>query len=177
MYKARKYVTKKGLLDLYHSYIYPYLIYCIESWGNASACHLDTLYLLQKKIVRIINFSNYDTHTLPLFKNMNILPIDKVVIHRIGMFMFKYYNGTLPQVMNNLYIPNSEIHSYRTRQSNLLHIKKGKLNVYTKSFGNTSARVWNVIQRKININVSASTFKRSLKSYLIDHSLELMYPK
>ena len=29
MYKARNYVNKNALLGLYHSYIYPYLIYCI----------------------------------------------------------------------------------------------------------------------------------------------------
>ena len=47
MYKARKYINKKALLGLYHSYIYPYFIYCIESWGNASNCHLDPLFVIQ----------------------------------------------------------------------------------------------------------------------------------
>ena len=46
MYKARNYVNKNALLGLYHSYIYPYLIYCIESWGTASNCHIDPLYIL-----------------------------------------------------------------------------------------------------------------------------------
>ena len=41
MYKAQNYINKKALLGLYHLYIYPYFIYCIESWGNASNCHLD----------------------------------------------------------------------------------------------------------------------------------------
>ena len=45
MYKARNYINKKALIGLYHSYIYPYLIYCIESWGNASNCHLDPLFV------------------------------------------------------------------------------------------------------------------------------------
>ena len=30
IYKARRFLNKKSLLSLYHSYIYPYLIYCIE---------------------------------------------------------------------------------------------------------------------------------------------------
>ena len=47
MYKARNYINKKALLGLYHSYIYPYFIYCIETCGNASNCHLDP-YLLYK---------------------------------------------------------------------------------------------------------------------------------
>ena len=33
MYRARSYLTKSSLRKLYFSYIYPYLIYCIEIWG------------------------------------------------------------------------------------------------------------------------------------------------
>ena len=74
MYKARNYINKKALLGLYHSYIYPYLIYCIESWGNASNCHIDHLYMLQKRILRILTFSNYDVPSELLFWYTNILP-------------------------------------------------------------------------------------------------------
>ena len=56
MYKARRYLSKNSLVNLYHSFVYPYLIYCIEVWGNASECHLDQLFLMQKKIIRIITF-------------------------------------------------------------------------------------------------------------------------
>ena len=47
MYQARKYLNRNGLISLYNSYIYPYLIYCVESWGNTSICHLDPLFVLQ----------------------------------------------------------------------------------------------------------------------------------
>ena len=35
MFKARDYLHKYCLSNLYHTYIFPYLIYCIEVWGNA----------------------------------------------------------------------------------------------------------------------------------------------
>ena len=41
MYQARKYLDKNSLVNLYNTYIYPYLIYCVESWGNISQCHLN----------------------------------------------------------------------------------------------------------------------------------------
>ena len=56
MYKARRYLGSKSLVNLYHSYIYPYLIYCIESWGNAAHCHLDPLFKLQKKLLELLLF-------------------------------------------------------------------------------------------------------------------------
>ena len=32
MYKARQYLNKSSLVNLYYSYVYPYLTYCIEVW-------------------------------------------------------------------------------------------------------------------------------------------------
>ena len=34
--KTRKYFDSDTLLTLYYSFVYPYLTYCIEVWGNAS---------------------------------------------------------------------------------------------------------------------------------------------
>ena len=33
--KASKLLNKKALLNLYHTFIFPYLIYCVEIWGCA----------------------------------------------------------------------------------------------------------------------------------------------
>ena len=60
VFKARPYLDRKGLDNLYHAYIYPYLIYCVESWGNAPKRYLDQLYVLQKWIVRLMAFKNYN---------------------------------------------------------------------------------------------------------------------
>ncbi|MGL1889690.1 MAG: reverse transcriptase domain-containing protein [Reichenbachiella sp.] len=76
MYKARKYVHKKDLISLYYSFIYPYMIYCVEIWGHAAACHIDPLFFLQKKIIRIMTFSPYLAHTSPLFDRLSIFPFN-----------------------------------------------------------------------------------------------------
>ena len=78
MYKARQFLTKIALLMLYHAYIYPYMTYCIEVWGCSSQTQLNCLFLLQKKIIRIRNFSHYLAHTNPLFLSMEILPLRKI---------------------------------------------------------------------------------------------------
>ena len=63
MFKARTYLDRRSLINIYNAYIYPYLIYCVESWGNAAKCHLDPLYILHTKIVGLITFSNYNQAT------------------------------------------------------------------------------------------------------------------
>ena len=47
--KARTILNKKTLLTLYYTFIYPYLNYCITSWGSANKTILDPLIKLQKK--------------------------------------------------------------------------------------------------------------------------------
>ena len=51
-------------------------------------------------------FSTYCAHTDPIFKDLNVLTIDKLVIHRIGIMMYKFKNGLLPNVLNSLYKNN-----------------------------------------------------------------------
>ena len=73
--KARKVLNKKVLLPLCHSFVFPYLIYCSEVWVTASDIHLQSLIKLQKIIVRIINFSPYNSPTKIIFQQVNILPL------------------------------------------------------------------------------------------------------
>ena len=101
--RARKFFNKKTLLNLYHAFIFPYLIYCVEIWGNAANIYLDPLIKLQKKIIRVITFSQYLAHTNDLFVQLQILPIKKLVIHRIGLQMFKNNLGYIPKAVKSLF--------------------------------------------------------------------------
>ena len=65
--RACKFFNRKTLLNLYHAFIFPYLIYCVEIWGNARDIHLLPLITLQKKTVRAITFSRYLAHTAEIF--------------------------------------------------------------------------------------------------------------
>ena len=54
--RARKFFTKKTLSNLYNAFILPYLLYCVEIWGNAADCHILPIITLQKKIFVILPF-------------------------------------------------------------------------------------------------------------------------
>ena len=49
MYRARNFLNKSTLIGLYYYYIYPYITYCLETWGCVSKTQLNPLFLLQKK--------------------------------------------------------------------------------------------------------------------------------
>ena len=50
MYRARRYLTKSSLRKLYFSYIYPYLIYCIEIWGILPKVILDLYFFYKRRL-------------------------------------------------------------------------------------------------------------------------------
>ena len=53
--KSRKVFSNETLLSLYHTFVYPYLIYCIHVWGKAYNMHLNDFIVLQNKAMWIIN--------------------------------------------------------------------------------------------------------------------------
>ena len=114
--KARNFLTKKALLTLYNTFIFPYLIYCVEIWVCAKKTHLSSLYILQKRIVRIISFADKLAHTDPIFKDIELLPLGKLIHNRIGLFMYKIFYKLQPTVINEMYDQNVDIHTYDTRQ-------------------------------------------------------------
>ena len=85
--KARKVLKKKVLLQLIIK-------------GNASDIHLQPIITTHTKIVRIITFSSYCSHTNILCKHLNVLPLKKLRFLRIGLQMFKYEYGQLPDALN-----------------------------------------------------------------------------
>ena len=75
MYKAMQHLNKQALVNLYYSYVYPYLTYLIETWGCTckTQLHWTLVGIYYKKIIRIISFSHYLDHTEPLFMSLEIL--------------------------------------------------------------------------------------------------------
>ena len=47
--KACKKLNKSVSLNLYHSFAYPYFIYCNHVWGNTYPANLNKMIVLQKK--------------------------------------------------------------------------------------------------------------------------------
>ena len=164
--KARKVLKRSVLHQLYYSYIFPYLIYCSEVWGTASQIHLLPLIKLQKKIIRIISFSPYNSPTKSIFEDLEILPFKKLVFHRIGLQMYKYEYSIIPVALQYLFSKNSSVHEYNTRNRNKLRPAIAKHVYRDKDFRFVSVHVWNYISKNISIDVSFPSFKKSLKLFI-----------
>ena len=73
MYNASKLINYEGMFTLYCSLVLPYLTYCCEIWGNTYTTNVNCLYVIQKKLVRIIHHEGSLAHTNCLFQQMHSL--------------------------------------------------------------------------------------------------------
>ena len=164
--KARKIFTKDTLLNLYYSFVYPHLGYCIEIWGNANVEYTSALFRLQKKCVRIITNSAWKSHTEPLYKSLDILTLNDLYVYRLYMFMYKFKNNGLPKIFDNFFTCNNIFHQYPTRTQNAFRLPVFKSEIRRKTLRFTAAKLYNQTINVLDYSISIKLFKRSVTSLL-----------
>ena len=106
-----------------------YFHYCNVVWASTYKTSLRRLVTLQKRAVRIINNSNFDAHTDPIFKELSILKFNDIHLLQLGQFMYSYKSSSLPLKFSNKFLQNSQFHNYNTRNSHALHLPYCRTNV------------------------------------------------
>lgn len=169
--KARKKLHRSTLVTLYYSFAFPYFIYCNHVWGNTYQANLQSLKLVQKKLVRIIHCAPYKAHTGPLMYASKMLTIEDINVYITGIYMYQCLKLHCPTVFNNFFIKNSRIHDHNTRQSIDIRVPYAKLNIRKSSIRIHGANTWNNIPESIKQAPSLNVFKLQLRTFLIDSRL------
>ena len=95
--KVRNFVDNHILVMPYYSLIYPFLIsYGVHVWGLTFPTYLTQLFIIQKKAIRIISFSQPKSHSEPLFKSLNLLKLNNVMELQVLSFVYQWSRGLLP---------------------------------------------------------------------------------
>ena len=90
---------------LYNALILPHINYCITTWGYQG----NRLVKIQKKAVRIITLSKYNSHTEPLSKKLNTLKVEDLLKLQELKFYYKYRHQNLPVYLLNWQITSTII--------------------------------------------------------------------
>ena len=157
MYKLQALAPQHILIKLYYSLVYPYLIYGNVLWGAVSACHMQRLVILQKRIIRIITSEPPLSHTKPLFAQTNILNIKDLHKYLLALYLFRYCRECF------IY-PN---HSHNTRHRSQAVPVFCRLNFSQRSLSYIGPTLWNYLPHSIVTCDRFVTFKRLLKHYFI----------
>lgn len=162
-----KFVLPCNVLKIiYYALIHSYMNYCNHVWGNTYISHLSKIHILQKKSMRIISKSNMNSSSGPLFKKLNILPIQKMIVLNSLIFMYLIKNKMFPEKYCNIFVQNFNVHSYSTRQTKHFHLPKLRLTSSLNSLSYTGIKYWNNLNNSIQESTTLSRFKKICKTQL-----------
>ena len=122
------------MLNLFHTFIHPYILYVIVCWYAAPRYLTDKIVKIQKKSIRHIYDLPYNAHTNDLFIASNILTVDAVYNVNVLLYMFKTINTNYDPVLLSMLRTNSEQHSFNTRFCNNFLVPRYSKCVSQKDF-------------------------------------------
>ena len=167
IHKSSFCLPKTSLHCLYYSLVYPYLIYCVSVWGSTYQSNLSRVFILQKKIIRIICKATFDSHTDVLFKEHGILKFFDIYFYQIGKFMYLFKRGLLPNYFRNMFTLASQLHSHYTRNCNLYYIPPCRTNIRNFSIRFQGPKFFNSLSPEIQNSESIRLFGKRLKKFLL----------
>ena len=189
--KLRHNAPIETCLQVYYAIFYSHLIYGCNVWGLSTEENLNKIEILQKKCLRIMTFSDFNSHTNQLFIDLKLLKVRDIIESQQLKLVYDFYENRLPTDLKGLFILSSDIHTtnleLNSARNNFIHIPSIK----TVTYGNKSikfhcAELWNkkfkngiVINNDVNHNVKIEQihnvlhFKRVLKKHFL-HSYTVL---
>ena len=159
LYKLQHYVPKNTMINLYYTFVYPYLIYCNTIWYSTYPTHLKPIITLQKRIIRIINSVSFFAHTNELFRENKILKTTDLHKYNLCVHLFK------TKKYNNF----TRSHTYDTRNRSDLQPSFHRLSSTQNSFSFSAPTAWNNLPQYVKLATSLDMFKALLKSHLLSN--------
>lgn len=164
--KIKYLLTIDTLRLIYFTMIQSRLSYLCFIWGNTTQNNLNTLEVLQNRVIRFM----YGFHQLysrsKMYSETNILPLKQLISLNASLVIHKILHNEM--FTNSKFPKVTEIHLYNTRQKNKLHVFQN----YTTKFGTRGVQhllisEYNSVPDNITIISKTLPFRNKLKKYLL----------
>ena len=103
--------------------------------------------------MRIMTFSEFRAHSEPLFKKLEVLKFcDSIAVNNC-LFVYDYFNKTLPISFTNTFIRTDDLYEYNTRQASTgkIYIPRYKTTTFgLKCIYKRCIDSWNKLTTEIN---------------------------
>ena len=157
LYRIKNCLPISARIIYYNSFVLPYLSYNIVHWGNTNAIHLNSLIMIQKRIIRSISNADFLAHTTPLFYRLGILKVEDLYKYNVVLDTYK-------KIKEGKY---AVTHDVNTRSRNLAKRKDHKLTRCRQSLTYNGPTQWNLIPDDLRNITSFSLFKNKLKIFYL----------
>ena len=168
LYKAKSFLNRKSMINLYFSFIHTYINYGNIAWASTTKTKLKKIYSQQKQAIKTVFNEDILSPSKELFNELRTLNIYKLNIFQNLVFIFKTRNGINPDIFSNKF-QNIE-HKYPTRFSdNNYYVPQTRRNFLRFAISSRAPSLWNkILPRYMKDFDSLPRFKNKLKDFLND---------
>jgi hypothetical protein len=165
---AKNNLNFKSLRSLYFALVHSHLTYCPSILNCLSTANKNKLFKVQKKAIRTITKSAYNAHTLPLFIEHKILPLEKIIKQGMLLFMHSINYNYAPKSFANVWRKNNEREANLTlRNDDDFVLPNPRIEFYKKMPIYSLPQLWNN-SGNLRFYDLKITFKRVLKDQLFE---------
>lgn len=170
---AKHLLSTKALKSVYYAIFHSNLIYCLPVWSCTSQANINSLSTMQKAAIRIVSQARFNEHTEPLFKNLKILPLNKLITFFNLQFMQRHHQNLLPVAFNFTWVLTAERRAddyhLLLRNSDNLYIPFARLASSIRQPYIILPKTWREFNTAdIKIIRDKSEFNTRLKAHLLD---------
>ena len=113
----KRYLPLNILRTLYNALVLPHFQFSILNWGLKA----NKVVRMQKRAIRVITNSKYNTHVEPLLKKLNLLKISEIFRNSLLKLYYKYKSVNLPHYVMHMFSAEPNVHNYNTRSNTTLN--------------------------------------------------------
>jgi hypothetical protein len=173
--RAKSFVPRQVLLDMYKSLIQPKIDYAITVWGYTTDQNLDRIQLLQNRAARVIcnNFDFVNTRGINLVADLKLMNVRQRRDYFMALLVFKSIHGTAPDYLCNEIIMAVEVTNRISRNlsENDLYMPDTHIDVTRHAFSYCGPKIWNSMPEYIKECSSLYTFKHKAREYFMNHDV------
>ena len=163
----RHYLQDKQLVNLYSSFIKPYIEYGSLDWGGACKTNLNKIDKSLNKSVRTMLFKNRRESSEPLYKYHNILLLDFNIKLLHGKFMQKLLSKQQPKVIEDIY-PLHFNESINNPDHTKLISPSYRTSIGTSSLHYQGCKVWNEVPKHLKKLQHTKLFSKKFFESLLE---------
>ena len=167
IYQIRHYLDTDSLLILVHAFITSKLDFCNSLLIGLPKCLLKRLQSVQNAAARLVSGSRKYDHISPVLHQLHWLPVDKRIIYKILLMVFKCLHNLAPSYLSNLIIKYTPNRALRSSSKNLLVVPPSRTKGYgDRAFSVCGPKLWNNLPESLRHETKLELFKKNLKTYL-----------
>ena len=133
------------------------MLYCSIVWSNTLTQNINKLQSIQNFASKIIMNSRKFDQVTPLLRQLNQLPVKKLLYYRDCVLTYKCLNGLAPKIFTK----RSSIHVRHTRNRDLLYIPLYNTATGQRTFACRETGIWNNLDKDLKTK-ETSTFREQL---------------